>query len=513
MRYFPLFADLHDRRVLVVGGGAVAERKARLLLAAGARVTVVALDFRPSLAELAMATPLPPGRERSAVGPGEGLGSTSSTPLPPGRERSAVGPGEGSGSLTLRYESFAPEHFDGAVLAVAATDDPLVNARVAAAGRERNVLVNVVDVAELSSFIVPAIVDRSPLVIAVSSGGVAPVLARLVRERIEAVVDGSFGQLAVLLERWRGRIKARMPDLGTRRRFYERLVRGRVADLVRSHAPRAAERELERALLAREQAPPRGSVVLVGAGPGDAGLLTLHALRALQEADVILHDRLVSNEVLDLARRDAERISVGKSARDHSVPQDRIHELLLEHARAGRRVVRLKGGDPFIFGRGGEELEFLAAHGIPFEVVPGITAAVACGAYAGIPLTHREHAQSVRFVTAHCGDSLDTLDWAALAQERHTVALYMGVAGLGRIRDRLVAHGRSPQTPVAIVENGSRPEQRVLLATLEELEDAGRDAQVQSPALVIVGEVAALAERLHWFGSAPVVWRRLREAA
>jgi uroporphyrin-III C-methyltransferase/precorrin-2 dehydrogenase/sirohydrochlorin ferrochelatase len=297
-----------------------------------------------------------------------------------------------------------------------------------------------------------------------------------------------------------------------RRRFYEHAVRGRVAALVRTHDGQAAEAELA-AALANHQQPAPGSVVLVGAGPGDAGLLTLNALRALQEADVVLHDRLVSREVLDLSRRDAEKIPVGKSARGHSVPQERIHELMLEHARRGRRVVRLKGGDPFIFGRGGEELEFLRAHGIAFEVVPGITAALACGAYAGIPLTHREHAQSLRLVTAHCGESIDTLDWAALAQERQTVALYMGVAGLGTIRRQFIAHGRAPQTPVAIVENGSRPEQRVLLATLDELEAIGRDAAVRSPALVIIGEVAALAEDLHWFGSAPVVWRRLQAAA
>jgi uroporphyrin-III C-methyltransferase/precorrin-2 dehydrogenase/sirohydrochlorin ferrochelatase len=218
--------------------------------------------------------------------------------------------------------------------------------------------------------------------------------------------------------------------------------------------------------------------------------------------------------VLDLARRDALKITVGKSARDHnSVSQSRIHELMLEHAAAGRRVVRLKGGDPFIFGRGGEELEFLEKHGVPFEVVPGITAALACGAYAGIPLTHREHAQSVRFVTAQCGASFDALDWPALAQERETVAFYMGVAGLERIRTSLVAHGRSPRTPVAIVENGSRPTQRVVLATLGELDEAGSTAQVGSPALVIVGEVAALAARLHWFGRAPIDWHRLEQAA
>jgi uroporphyrin-III C-methyltransferase/precorrin-2 dehydrogenase/sirohydrochlorin ferrochelatase len=285
-----------------------------------------------------------------------------------------------------------------------------------------------------------------------------------------------------------------------------------VANLVRTGQDAAAEAELQRAL-EHADAPRRGSVVLVGAGPGDAGLLTLNALRALQEADVILYDRLVSAEVLNLARRDADRICVGKMAGGHSVSQGRIHELLLEHAQQGKRVVRLKGGDPFIFGRGGEEIEALQQHGIPFEVVPGITAAIACGAYAGIPLTHRDYAQSVRFVTAHSGDSIAGLDWATLARERQTLALYMGVAGLGRISEQLTLHGRSPSTPVAIVENGSRAEQRVVLATLAELEEAGRVAQVKSPALVIVGEVAALALKLHWFGSAPVVWQELRKAA
>jgi uroporphyrin-III C-methyltransferase / precorrin-2 dehydrogenase / sirohydrochlorin ferrochelatase len=254
-------------------------------------------------------------------------------------------------------------------------------------------------------------------------------------------------------------------------------------------------------------------VVLVGAGPGDPGLLTINALRALQGADVILHDRLVSDDVLDLARRDALRIPVGKAARAHSVPQERIHALMLEHALAGRRVVRLKGGDPFVFGRGGEELEFLAKHGIRFEVVPGITAATACGAYAGIPLTHREHSQSLRLVTAHCRDSFDTLDWASLARERQTLAFYMGVAGLGAIRDGLLRHGRDAATPVAIVENASRAGQRVTLATLAELEDVARRGGIESPALLVVGEVAALAARLHWFGAPPRHWEALRQVA
>jgi uroporphyrin-III C-methyltransferase/precorrin-2 dehydrogenase/sirohydrochlorin ferrochelatase len=455
---------------------------------------------------------------------------------------------------------FDASQLDGAVLVVAATSDSALNARVAAAARERNVLVNVVDDAELSSFIVPAIVDRSPLVIAVSSGGTAPVLARYVRERIEALLDESVGALAGLLERFRGRIKRALPDVAARRRFYESVIRGGVAQQLRRRRPTGAERELERALdgwglegrldapasaalgerqivrpsdeafrrddvmaVGFEWVPPAGfdpiapgvvgSVALVGAGPGDPGLLTLNALRALQEADVILHDRLVSDEVLALARRDALRVAVGKAARAHSVGQSQIHALMLEHARAGRRVVRLKGGDPFVFGRGGEELEFLAAHGIPFEVVPGITAALACGAYAGIPLTHRDHAQSLCFATAHCADSVDSLDWASLARPGRTLALYMGVAALGVIGERLLAHGRAPGTPVAIVEHGSRPEQRVTLATLDELADLGARGGVESPALLIVGEVAALATTLHWFGAAPRTWEALRKVA
>ncbi len=247
-----------------------------------------------------------------------------------------------------------------------------------------------------------------------------------------------------------------------------------------------------------------GSVALVGAGPGDPGLLTLHALRALEAAEVLLHDRLVGAGVLALANPQALRVEVGKSAGNHSMPQEEIHALMLHHARAGRRVVRLKGGDPFVFGRGGEELEFLRAHGIPYQVVPGITAAVACAAYAGIPLTHRDHAQSLRLVTAHCRDSADALDWEALAQERQTLAVYMGVAALEQLQQRLLAAGRDPATPFALVENGSRPEQRVVAGTLADLAQTARAHAVSSPALLILGEVAALAARLHWFGAPPL---------
>ncbi len=352
MRYFPLFADLRGQRVLVVGGGEVAGRKVRLLLEAGARIDIVARELvAPELREWAGDRP-------------------ELAPLP-----ADVRPGEGR--VSWLAAEFHEHQLEGATLVVAATSDGALNERVASAARARHLLCNVVDDAERSSFIVPAVVDRSPLVIAISSGGAAPVLARLARERIETLFDESFGALARLLADWRGRIKRTLPEVAARRRFYERVVRGRVAGLARSRRPDEAGQEIGR-LLAEPAQPARGSVVLVGAGPGDPGLLTLNALRALQEADVILHDRLVSDAVLG---------------------QSRIHELLVEHARAGRRVVRLKGGDPFVFGRGGEELDVLERHGIPFEVVPGITAAVGCAAYAGIPLTHRDHSQSVRFVT------------------------------------------------------------------------------------------------------------------
>ena len=479
MKYFPLFADLSGRRVLVVGGGEVGERKVRLLVEAGAQVDLVAAELTEALA--------------AAVAPRD------ARPLP------------GDGRVTLRASAFDDAQLDDVVLAVAATDDRAINARVAAAAEARGRLANVVDDAELSGFIVPAIVDRSPLVIAVSTGGVAPVLARLVRERIESVLDESIGALAGLFQRWRSRIRAALPDVCMRRRWYEAAVRDGAALHLRRGDTVAAERWIEASISAPGQS--RGSVALVGAGPGDPGLLTLNALRALQEADVILHDRLVSAEVLGLARRDATRIQVGKRARGASVSQARIHELMLEHARAGRRVVRLKGGDPFVFGRGGEELECLASAGIPYEVVPGITAALACGAYAGIPLTHRDHAQSLRFVTAHDHESWGHREWSAAAAGRQTLCLYMGVAGLGALAAGLLAHGRGAATPVAVIENGTRADQRVTLARLDELADLAARGGLASPALVVVGEVAALASELHWFGVGPRHWTALRQVA
>ncbi len=459
MKLFPIFADLTDRLVLVVGGGAVAERKTLALLEASANVVVGAPALTPALAAL-----VSEGRVRHLPG------------------------------------TFNPDWLQDVWLVVAATDDRTVNAAVSQAAEARRIFSNVVDDPELSSFQVPSIVDRSPVIVAISSSGVAPVLARRIRERIESLFDHTLGQLAGLAAVYRKRIRASHPDLGARRRFYDWLLDGPVAGFLRQQQPAQAEAALADALAA-PIAPAEGSVVLVGAGPGDPGLLTLKALRALNEADVILYDRLVSDEVMSLARRDAERVPVGKlPGENHHATQARIHALLVEYAQAGRRVVRLKGGDAFIFGRGGEELEFLRAHGVRYEVVPGITAALACAAYAGIPLTHREHAQSVRLITAHCREDEDNLDWPALAREKQTLAFYMGVGQLDLLTQRLLRHGRSPDTPFALVENGSRPEQRVVSGRLAQLPELARDHAVRSPALLIVGEVAGLAPQLHWFG-------------
>lgn len=477
MKLYPLFADLSHRAVLVVGGGAVAERKIAALLSANAQVTVTAPELTAQLQRWVK-----------------------------------------EGRIAYRRDGFQHGWLDRVWLVIAATSDREMNRLVASLAELRRIFVNVVDDAELSSFHVPAVVDRSPLIIAISSGGEAPMMARLVRERLETLLDHSLGALVSLASGLRQRIRSRFPAMATRRRFYEALFAGPTAALLRRGQPAQALAAAQHALsghpLSERSAQARGSVVLVGAGPGDPGLLTLRALRALNEADVILHDRLVSADVLELARRDAQRIEVGKQAGLHHTTQEGIHALMLEHAQAGQRVVRLKGGDPFVFGRGGEELEFLRDHDIPYEVVPGITAAVACAAYAGVPLTHRDHAQSVRFVTAHCRASMETLDatgldgigpdWTALAQERQTLAIYMGVGELTTVQTQLLAHGRAASTPFALVENGSRADQRVIVGTLANLAERADVHAVRSPALLIIGEVAGLADRLAWFGAPPL---------
>jgi len=462
-RLFPLFTDLKNRPVLVVGGGVVAVRKIASLRSAGARVRVGSPELVDELKVLV---------------------SNNEIDYLPGK--------------------FEESWLSDVWLVVAATDDNAVNQNIAAAAEARRLFVNVVDDAELSSYQVPSVIERGPLQIAISSAGAAPMLARHIREKLEAQFDESYGSLTALLAQHRERIRQHLPVLPQRRRWFEKLLQGPVLSLLRQRQTIKAEHALLSALSQQDAQAKQGSVALVGAGPGDAGLLTLRALRLLNEADVILHDRLVSKEVLALARRDAEFIEVAKESSHHYTTQDGIHDLLIEHAKAGKRVVRLKGGDPFIFGRGGEECEVLRANDIPYEIVPGVTAALACAAYAGIPLTHRDHAQSLRFVTAHCAKSEDSLDWQQLAAEKQTLAVYMGVASLERLQDKLIEHGRDASTPIALIENGSRSEQRVIVGTLENLSQRAMQHQVKSPALLIIGEVAAFANSLHWFGDAPL---------
>ncbi|HUG99892.1 MAG TPA: siroheme synthase CysG [Gammaproteobacteria bacterium] len=451
MRYFPLFADLRDRPCIVVGGGEVALRKARLLCAAGAAVTVNAPRLNATLSAW--------------------LRDDRITHIP-GR--------------------FRPELLAGQLLAIAATDDREINRQVWAEGNRRGILVNSVDDPQASSFIVPAIVDRSPLVVAVSSGGAAPVLARRLRQWLETVLPRSLGALAQLAGELRPRVKARLPA-AARRTFWEAQFGGEFARHALAGRDREARKAFHLGLEHMAAGPaPRGRVSLVGAGPGDPSLLTLKALRRLGEADVVLHDRLVGGEILALARRDAELIAVGKHA-GGGCSQERIHALMIRHAEAGRRVVRLKGGDPFIFGRGGEELAAVSAAGIACEVVPGITAALGCAAATGLPLTLRHSAHAVTLVTAQGGGDLDTLDWPALGAANHTIAIYMGAGRAAAIRDRLIVHGRDPATPVAVIQDGTTDGQRLAKGTLAELPDLFVRYTIGAPALIVVGETAALA--------------------
>jgi len=462
MRYFPLFLDLAGKPVLLVGGGEVAARKFSLLNDAEAAVTIVS----------------------------PALGSALSEAL-------------GRGAITHLAREFLPADIEGKWLIVAATNDPAVNATVAAVANAARIPCNVVDDRELSSFIMPAIIDRSPVQIAVSTGGTSPVLARLVRERLETLLDGSLGTLAAFADRWRGRVKAKFSDLGARRRFLSWMLTGPVAAALRAGRHERAD-ELARNALEKDDALPQGHVVLVGAGPGNAGLMTLQGLRALQEADVIVHDRLVSAEVLELARRDAARFDVGKFVGGGGATQEEINELLVEHAQRGEYVVRLKGGDPFVFGRGGEEIDFLKRHGISYEVIPGITAAIAAGAYAGVPLTDRRYSQSVRLLTGNSDEQLAQFNYSDLAAGRETLCFYMSVGRLVGLRARLLDAGVADDLPVAFIENASRDEQRVVLSSVNAMQRDAVANQVKAPTLMIIGHVAKSAAELQWFGQRAV---------
>ncbi len=461
MDYLPIFLDVRDRDLLIVGGGAVALRKADLTARAGARLRVVAPEIHAELIQLVQ---------------------------------------DSGGQCHLR--EFTPEDLTGVVAAVAATGDLGVNRQVAKAAQARDLPVNVVDSPDDCSFIFPSIVDRNPLLVAVSSGGRAPLLARKVRAQMEATLPAAYGRLAELMGRFRTDVKAALGTLDERRKFWEQVLDGPIAEAQLSGRQDEAESLLRAAIAAPASTlagAGGGEVYLVGAGPGDPDLLTFRALRLMQQADVVLYDRLVAPPILDLVRRDAERIYVGKARSQHAMAQEDINATLARLARAGQRVLRLKGGDPFIFGRGGEEIETLAEAGIPFQVVPGITAASGCASYAGIPLTHRDHAQSVRFVTGHLKDGSLDLPWAELAKPGQTLVFYMGLVGLPHICRALIEHGMAGNTPVALVEQGTTPRQRVWVSDLASLPERLDEWAPHPPTLSIVGSVVRLHRQLAWF--------------
>ena len=458
MEYLPIFLAVRDQRCLVVGGGDVAARKTDMLRRAGARVTIVSPRLIETLTEL-----------------------------------------HRRGEVEHIAAPFAPPQLEGMAVVIAATDDEDVNRQVATEARHRRIPVNVVDRPGLCSFVFPSVIDRSPIVVAISSAGASPVLARYLRAKLETIIPASYGKLAELARRFRDQVKTRFGTTDDRRRFWEKVLEGPIAELVYTGRERQAEAALQKVLDSESGEPGRGEVYLVGGGPGDPDLLTFRALRLMQQADVVVYDRLVSKEVLELVRRDAERLYVGKERDYHSLPQENINQLLVRLAKEGKRVLRLKGGDPFIFGRGGEEIETLAAEGIPFQVVPGITAAAGCAAYSGIPLTHRDYSQAAVFVTGNLKDGTVNLNWKALAQPNQTVVFYMGLHGVPDICNGLIGHGLPASTPVALIQQGTTRNQRVFISSLANLPDLVKREDIKPPTLIIVGEVVRLHDKLRWF--------------
>ncbi|MEN8170939.1 MAG: siroheme synthase CysG [Pseudomonadota bacterium] len=463
MDFLPIFMNIRGQRCLVVGGGEIAARKAALLQEAGAEIAVVSPELSPSLARQVE-----------------------------------------QGGVSYREGGFEASDLDGVNLVIAATDDGAVNRQVSELARARQLPVNVVDNPELCSFIIPSIIDRSPVQIAVSTGGASPVLARLLRTRLESLIPSTYGRLAAMVGSFRDKVKTRFSDVNARRNFWEQVLEGKIAELVFAGKDEDARAELEKAVAAGGEEKV-GEVYLIGGGPGDPDLLTFRALRLMQKADVVVHDRLISKEVLELTRRDAERIYVGKERDNHSVPQDQINQLLVDLAKQGKRVCRLKGGDPFVFGRGGEEIETLTENGVNFQVVPAITAALGASAYAGIPLTHRDYSQAAVFVTGHLKDGSMNLNWPALAQPNQTVVFYMGLKGLPVICSTLMEHGMPAETPIALVQQATTPRQRVFTGTIGDMPERIANKEVKAPTLIIVGNVVKLHDKLNWFRSQTMI--------
>lgn len=461
MRFLPIFMNIRGQRCLVVGGGQIAARKVYLLHRAGGEVVLVSPALCDELQRWADA-----------------------------------------GDITYVSREYQEADLNGAKIVIAATNQKTVNEQVAKGAQQRGLPVNVVDDQALCSFIMPSIIDRTPVQIAISTGGASPVLARLLRAKLETFIPAAYGRLAELLERFRERVKARFDNTDETRRFWEQVLEGPIADMLIAGKDKAAEQALEAAIASATPSDHHGEVYLVGAGPGDPDLLTFRALRLMQQADVVVYDRLVSAPIMDLVRRDAEFIYAGKEKDKHTLAQESINALLVRLAKEGKRVLRLKGGDPFIFGRGGEEIETLMQEGIRFQVVPGITAAAGCSSYAGIPLTHRDYVQSCMFVTGHLKDGSFNLNWDAIAQPNQTVVFYMGLHTVGALCEHLIKHGLDKSTPAALIEQGTTQNQRVHIGDLATLPELVVKNDVKPPTLIIVGHVVKLHEKLKWFDPA-----------
>lgn len=458
MQALPIFFNIKQRHCVVIGGGDVATRKVNMLLKAQGDITIVSPELCTELAEMVSVN-----------------------------------------KVKYIQAEFSPEHLHGACIVIAATDDERVNEVVSASAKAQGIPVNVVDAPHLCTFTMGSIIDRSPIVIAVSSEGNAPVLARYIRTKIETMLPASYGRIAAIAGEFREQVKTKFGTTQLRRRFWEDVLQGPLVERVVSGQEQAARELLSDLLSDSPQVKSQGEVFLVGGGPGDPDLLTFRALRLMQQCDVCVYDKLVSPEVMELVRRDAELIYVGKERDQHTMPQEQINELLARLALEGKRVLRLKGGDPFIFGRGGEEIETLMQHGVPFQVVPGITAANGVSSYAGIPLTHRDYAQACLFITGHLKDGSLDLDWVAMSRPRQTVVIYMGLVGLKEICEKLIEHGVASSMPVAVVQQGTTQRQKVVTATLADLAEKVALAGMKPPCLTIIGEVVRLRARLNWF--------------
>ena len=456
---FPIFIKLQDQHCLVVGGGVVATRKIKQLLIAGAKVFVVAPNIEPALEKL-----------------------------------------KESGDIRYFQQAYTEKCLEGKQLVIVATNDKQLNNQIAKRAKSQNILVNVVDDYDAGTFIMPSIINRNPVVIAISTSGIAPVLTKLLSIRIETLIPSNYGKLASLISRFRDSAKEKYPSTKDRRRFWESILDGPIAEMFYAGQEEKTLKLLE-AQLGNESShlDSKGEVYLVGGGPGDPELLTFRALRLMQQADVVLYDRLVAPKILEFVRKDAKRIYVGKERDRHALPQAEINQMLVDLAKQGRRVLRLKGGDPFMFGRGGEEIDLLYENNIPFQIVPGITAASGCASYAGIPLTHRSYAQSCLFVTGHLKDGSMNLNWQTLVQPQQTLAVYMGTHSLDILSRQLIKHGMKKSMPAAIIQQGTTGDQNVYLSTIERLPEVPKENNVKPPSMIIIGEVVSLHEKLAWY--------------